>query len=283
VPAHTHPSSRPLRVLSLGAGVQSTTLLLMAVRGELDAVPDCAVFADTGWEPRRVYTHLEWLEREVSGVIPIHRVRRGNIRNDVLASLDGGRYAGPPVFVRMPDGRCGPLRRQCTKEYKIEPITAKIRELIGLKPRQRGPKTVAVEQWLGISADEIARIRLSESPWMEFRYPLIERGMTRLDCLRWLDRHGYPRPPKSACIGCPYHSDAVWRDMRDHDPEAWADAVEFDSLIRSGNLRGVRGEAYLHRSLLPLSEVDLSTPEDHGQGSLFDDGMLAECEGLCGV
>ena len=41
-----------LRVLSLGAGVQSTTLALMAAHGEIGPMPDCAIFADTGWEPR---------------------------------------------------------------------------------------------------------------------------------------------------------------------------------------------------------------------------------------
>ncbi len=50
-----------LRVLSLGAGVQSTTLALMAAHGEVGPMPDCAVFADTGWEPRAVYDHLAWL------------------------------------------------------------------------------------------------------------------------------------------------------------------------------------------------------------------------------
>lgn len=35
-----------LRVLSLGAGVQSTTLALMMAHGEVE-VPDAAIFADT--------------------------------------------------------------------------------------------------------------------------------------------------------------------------------------------------------------------------------------------
>jgi 3'-phosphoadenosine 5'-phosphosulfate sulfotransferase (PAPS reductase)/FAD synthetase len=48
-----------LRVLSLGAGVQSTTLALMAAHGEIEP-PHCAIFADTGWEPRAVYDHLDW-------------------------------------------------------------------------------------------------------------------------------------------------------------------------------------------------------------------------------
>ena len=50
-----------LRVISLGAGVQSTTMALLAAHGEIQPMPDAAIFADTGWEPAAVYRHLEWL------------------------------------------------------------------------------------------------------------------------------------------------------------------------------------------------------------------------------
>lgn len=85
-------------------------------------------------------------------------------------------------------------------------------------------------------------------------------------------------PPKSACIGCPYHGDAHWRQMRAEDPDAWADAVAIDRLIRTG-FRNLRGEVYLHRSCVPLDEADLDTPEDRGQLDLFGN----ECEGMCGL
>ena len=52
---------KKLKVLSLGAGVQSTTLALMINQGELPMV-DCAVFADTKGEPKYVYDHLNWLK-----------------------------------------------------------------------------------------------------------------------------------------------------------------------------------------------------------------------------
>src|SRR4051794_22841087 len=69
----------PLRVLSLGAGVQSSTLLLMAVQGELDL--DAAIFADTQWEPAWVYDHLTSLELEARRAgIPLHRVTAGSLR-----------------------------------------------------------------------------------------------------------------------------------------------------------------------------------------------------------
>jgi hypothetical protein len=86
--------------------------------------------------------------------------------------------------------------------------------------------------------------------------------------------------PKSSCIGCPFHSDSEWRRIKDNHPEAWAEAVEFDKLIRDGgSLRGMRGQQFAHKSMKPLDEVDLSTDVERGQILLFNN----ECEGMCGV
>jgi hypothetical protein len=169
------------------------------------------------------------------------------------------------------------IRRQCTGDYKIMPIRRKVRELLGIAGR-RSPKTPVVEQWIGISLDEFLRMKPSFEDWQANRWPLIEQRMTRHNCLRWLERHGYPLPPKSACIGCPFHSDDHWRDMRDHDPDAWTDAVSVDHAIRTG-FRGIRGEVYLHRSAVPLDQADLTTDADRGQLDLWPN----ECEGMCGV
>lgn len=118
----------------------------------------------------------------------------------------------------------------------------------------------------------------ASEPWYETRYPLVmEHRMTRADCLNWMKRHGYPTPPRSACIGCPFHSDHEWREMREARPEEWQDAVEFDAAIRKAG--GMRGDTYLHRSCKPLPEVDLDTPESAGQLGLWGE----ECEGMCGV
>lgn len=213
----------------------------------------------------------------------------GNIRQAYYTAMSSGkRYVQIPVFVRNPDGSQGMGRRQCTKEFKIEPIQRKVRELVGLAPRQRvkqvdGRVPLLVDQLFGISADELGRMRSSTTPWIRFSYPLIDRNMTRRDCIRWMESRGYPRPPKSACLGCPYHSDAQWREIRE-DPEAWADVVDFDRQIRKGEARGeMVGENYLHRSLVPLDQVDFSTAEEKGQTTLFDEGMQQECEGMCGV
>jgi len=265
-----------LNVISLGAGVQSSAMALMAAHGELTPMPDCAIFADTGWEPAHVYRWLDYLETKLP--FPVHHVTAGNLRADVMASAaTGTRTANPPFFTQAGDLSKGFLRRSCTKEYKIEPIQKKLREMIGLKPRQRAPKIPVIEQWIGISTDEAMRMRPSREAYITHRWPLIELRKSRSDCLLWLERAGYPVPGKSACIGCPFHSNDEWRKIRTN-PEEWRDAVEFDRAIRGG-IRGTRDQLFVHRSLVPLGQVDLSTAEDRGQLNLFNN----ECEGMCGV
>jgi len=259
--------------------VQSTTLALMAAHGEVGPMPDCAIFADTGWEPRRVYEHLDWLEAQLP--FPIERVTGGNLRDDLLANAKGmtagKRSATPPLFVRGKDGREAMLWRQCTSAYKVEPINRALLAKLGHERGRKHPTTSLIELWIGISTDEAHRIKPAPEKWITRRWPLIERRMARHDCLRWMERAGYPRPGKSSCIGCPYHSDSEWRAVR-ADPEAWADAIATDAAIRQG-LRGTHGPLYLHRSLTPLDHVDLSTAAECGQPDLFGN----ECEGMCGV
>lgn len=248
----------------------------MMIHGEIP-MADHVVFADTGWEPRRVYEHLNNLEAlMVQHEIPFHKVSKGNIRTDFT---DGGRFASMPLFVRSTEGKTGMVRRQCTSEYKIKPLLKKQRELAGLQPGQRC-KDHRITTVIGISFDEVQRMRDPEFSWIRNEYPLIDRRITRQDCLDWCADHGYAKPPRSACIGCPFKSASEWRELR-NDPEAWADAVAFDAALRTNTRLVDRfdGQAYLHRSMVPLDQVDLRTDEEKGILSLFDQ----ECEGMCGL
>jgi hypothetical protein len=245
-----------LRLLSLGAGVQSTTLALMAAEGALPGL-DGAIFADTGWEPKQVYDHLDRLEKVLADAgIPLYRVSNGNLRSDAIDPEH--RYASIPYFIRNPDGSDGMGRRQCTSEYKLAPINRKVRELLGAAPPdfRRVPRGRVTEQWIGFSTDEIHRVSdKNHVSYLRRRYPLLDLGMSRKQCQRWLERHGWGATTKSACIGCPYHGNAQWRDLRDNRPDEWADAVTFDESIRKGGAHGLplNGEAFLHRSRVPLA------------------------------
>ena len=181
-----------LRVLSLGAGVQSTTLALMAAHGEIGPMPDCAIFADTQDEPADVYEHLRWLMSPNVLPFPVHIVTNGKLSDKLKG---GDEEARIPCFV----GAGGLSKRQCTQNYKLRPIRRKIRELLGVGPR--GHVTAGlVESWIGISTDEAIRKKPSGLAFVVNRHPLIEKWMSRNDCKEWLVANGYPLPPKSACI-----------------------------------------------------------------------------------
>lgn len=267
-----------LRILSLGAGVQSTTIALMMAAGEIPAC-DRAIFADTQSEPAAVYKHLEWLVHQLP--FPVDVVTAGNLGAEILATSRGERRsdARPPFYVKNPDGSRGILRRQCTGDYKIDIIRKHVRELMGVEKGRRVPADKHVTQVIGISLDEDGRMKISRDKWQSNEYPLVDRRMTRWDCEQWLRRSGFPLPSKSACVFCPYRRVSEWRKLRDEAPEDFARAVEIDRAIRAPGYGRLVGECYLHDSMKPLEEVDLSTDAENGQPNLWDD----ECEGMCGV
>lgn len=257
-----------MNILSLGAGVQSTTLLMLSAAGDLPKL-DAAIFADTGWEPAAVYEHLVRLDREVAqpAGIPIYRVSSGNIRDDALNP--DHRFALMPLFVRNPDGSRGMARRQCTSEYKVRPIKEQVRRLLGAKDKANGrpgnpPKGAQVTQWIGISTDEFHRAKDSDVGYIKHTFPLLDINWSRQHCLDYLADSGWESTPKSACIGCPFHHDSQWRDLRDNHPEEWDDAVDFDQAIRNGSARAnangdeLRGSMFLHSLLLPLADAPLT-------------------------
>lgn len=263
-----------LRVISFGAGVQSTTMALMAAHGEIGPMPDFAVFADTGWEPKAVYEHLNFMTGRNVLPFPVGITKAGNLRDDLLRGVNstGQVFSSVPWF--SSDGGMG--RRQCTKEYKIVPIKRAIRREMAARGIKVGPGRV--EQWIGISTDEAMRVNESKVKYIKHRYPLIELGMSRLDCLAWIAKNGYPEPPKSSCIGCPFKSDAQWRQMRDEASAEWNDAIFVDRVIRTAGVTTPGIQQFMHRTLRPLDEVDLAE-RPVPQLNMFNN----ECLGMCGV
>jgi len=266
-----------LNVISLGAGVQSTTMALMAAHGEIEPMPDCAIFADTQAEPKSVYDHLAWLMSDNMLPFRVHVVTEGNLYEKIGQQRPTGQWKHMPLpaFIEGTDGRPSLANRSCTRDFKIDPIMRQLRVLLGLTNR-RSPNHPVATQWIGISTDEAHRMKSSRHNWTQNRYPLTEARMSRGDCLQWLDKHGYPQPPKSSCTFCPFHGDAAWKDLRDNDPNGWAMAVEIDNRIRNLWKGRVPSEMFLHRGMKPLEETVFTGDRQY---DLFGN----ECEGMCGV
>ncbi len=249
--------SEPIHILSLGAGVQSSTLALMAAAGEVTPMPVAAVFADTGDEPLGVYLWLSHLKEMLP--FPVHVVQSHH--GKLSDNLTKGDHSQIPAFF-LEHGKPTIGKRQCTNHWKVRPVRKKCRQL------SRGGPVVL---WQGISTDEVSRCKDSGALWLTHRFPLIEAGLNRHGCVLWLKRRGHPEPPKSACCYCPYRNDAQWRRSK-NDPMEWALIKRVDALLNE------RGE-FLHPTCKPIAEVDLSTEEERGQLNMFNN----ECEGMCGV
>lgn len=264
-------------IISLGAGVQSSCMALMAKHGVIKPMPDAAIFADVGGEPPSVYEYLDYLEGELP--FPIYRVmEKEGLLVDIQNGIDGKRSSNPPFFTKSEDGEIALLRRQCTTDFKIRPLIRKTKELAGIKGRL--PKEPVVTTWIGISLDEIQRMKVSREKWIEHRWPLIEMRMKRHECINWVIKHGYKQPPRSACWFCPYHSNEEWIRLKNEEPEYFQKAVDLDKSLRP-IFSGTTHEVYLHRSGVPLDEVDLRTDEEKGQTTMFS-AWNEECDGMCG-
>ncbi|MDB4610605.1 hypothetical protein OAG99_01770 [Akkermansiaceae bacterium] len=289
------PPATHWNVLSLGAGVQSSTLALMAAQGEILPAPDFALFADTGAEPLEVYQWLETLKNLINQSphpFPVYTVKEGDLEEATTkVRISQGKGKKPkgesylkriiPMFGRQPDGSMtAALGRSCTADYKIKPIHKFIKKHCGIK---RGQKEITVTEWIGISWDEIQRAKISRVAYMQKRYPLLEQKITRSTCLHWIEKNRFPTPPRSACYFCPFHSDLEWRSLRDKDPEHFSKAISYDTRLREAfakNDKFTDMTMYLHRSCRPLKEIDFDNDEDKGQQT-WD--FQAECEGMCGV
>jgi len=299
-----------INILSLGGGVQSSTLALMVEHGEAFgedgekiAPPVAAVFADTGDESDATYGWLNWLECQLSYPV-IRSANETSLSEHIRTAIEQQkRVSKPPLFTKPLTGERAIAPRESedidtqgqlfddmeyAQEIKVMAsgkqgiltrdctrdfkISVIQREVRKLMA-QHGVKKVV--QWIGISLDESIRMKPARVKYSTHRWPLIEMRMSRHDCLRWMQARGYPEPPRSACVYCPHHSNQEWRRIRDEEPESWRQAVEFDAMVREG-IHGVRQACYVHSQCVPLTEVDLS--ED-------DSGLLwgNECEGMCGV
>ena len=156
-----------------------------------------------------------------------------------------GLPASPAYTTDEPGSPKGMIRRQCTKEYKLDVIEHVIRhEIVGLKPRQWFPRDeIHVQQYLGISFDEAGRaarvrLRFAEVPWATPVFPLVERQITRSMCQQRLKAFGVPHEvPRSACVFCPYRSNEEWRWLRDNDPAGFQRAIEIDAALRTPGQR----------------------------------------------
>lgn len=288
-------TARPLRALSLGAGVQSSVIALMAAKGEIQA-PDVAIFADTQSEPQSVYAWLDWLEGQLP--FPVIRATHGSLAESegrrMVRKRDGAQYVkvNAPYWAWDPEKQTsgGPMGRNCTRDFKVRVINRTLRKMLGIF-NKKTPSGVLAESWLGISTDEASRMKPSRDPWVQIKWPLIDLGMSRQDCIDWAKRNSIPEPPRSACVFCPFHSPEEWMRLQTEEPSAYEAAAAHEDRIRSEwaawtNAPDMAKDffAQFHVPGVSLRDIDWVAFIESGESSV--NARLEwnnECEGLCGI
>jgi 3'-phosphoadenosine 5'-phosphosulfate sulfotransferase (PAPS reductase)/FAD synthetase len=256
-----------INVISLGAGKQSSYMLLTALEGAYKFKPDFAIFSDTGCEPDYVYEYVTWLQDYVKNKynFDIVIVSAGNIIEDTLNYLDGKKSRVAALPLRL-SGNGGLIMRQCTNDYKIAPLRKHLQTI------RNGNK---VRLWIGISLDEIERIKDSTVKYIENYYPLIENRIRIDQIINWFRENEMREPGKSACLICPFHSDNYWKVFKKQYPDEFEKACKFDDAIR--NYPNLKRQTFLSKHLKPLREIDFTQ-----HPSLFPE-LIEECNGLCGL
>jgi len=236
-------------ILSMGAGINSTALLLNW-KGPLDTV----LFADTGSEKPGTYLHIE-------KILKPHCLERGV--PFVTVKREGkSKYAVWPLHEYYEKKARVPFRknRETTVMWKIRPIYKWLKE-----------NANPCEVLIAIDAGEVHRMRDSGVPWVTNRYPLIEAGLTRSDCEQIIRKHGWPMPERSGCWLCPFNSLAAWQDLKLRYPELYKRAMILEESMRTK----WNCSASFHPSG-PLIQLD-----KRFNNSNLDQFESEECTGTC--
>jgi Phosphoadenosine phosphosulfate reductase family len=261
IASDSRPSAGAVNVLSFGGGVQTVAMLRMVIAKEMPR-PDVVVFADTGDEKVATYRVLDREQRQAERAgIAFVRVDNGVKLSDAMKRGDG---VFSPAFTRSERGPGRMPFKSCTGRWKIEPIRRYL--------RSKGVERANV--WLGMTTDEIHRVKPADVQWAANTHPFIERGVRRAECEGVLANLGL-RPVKSACVHCPNRTRRGWETIRAVEAD-WTRAVAVDDAIRNAQ---PDCETFCHTDRAPLTEVVQEPPP-----TLFpldETDMADECEGVC--
>jgi len=266
-------------IVSYGGGTQSTAMILMALEGKFGlSRPDFGVIADTGAEPRFIERYIDYFIKLVKEkydfdiyTITHKEGLEKQVLNKPKESRAGNFYTSsvPPFFTLSESGEKGMLMRQCTSDYKTNPLAKLINSKLA-----RGEKYI---KWIGMSFDERSRMRISTEKKVANYYPLVDNFVRRNDSIEYVKSLGIKPPQRSSCYFCPFHSDSYWLWLRKYHNSEFERAIEFELKVQ--NNMEVRDKIFLHSSCIPLSEVKF---KNENQLNLFPH-LIDECAGECGI
>lgn len=272
-----------LKILSCGAGMQSSALFLMSCQNALaqkkgkpavwPLVPiyDVSVFCDLGLEPPWVLKQVQFLQRcgESSGVPFV--VLKSPLYQDFIKNFGERRAISIPWWTLKEDGHKSTMPRNCTIDYKVNVIAKYVRwHLLGYRKYQRLREAdlKGHEMHMGFGAEETRRCKENPNPLFINKFPLVEMGLKRADNYAYIKDVWGLSTRASACTFCPYHRNYFFQFLKENEPEQFAHVVHIDELLRDKTPKPpMDSDLFISRSRKRL--VDLC-PADCNDAEYFD-------------
>lgn len=271
-----------MKILSCGAGQQSTALCLMSCEnaitpGKFPLVPvyDAVLFCDLGGEREWVYKQVDFLVAQCENAgIPFYILRDKNLKEDYLNNYGKSRVCTIPFWSIDENGKKGKMTRHCTIDYKIIQMQNFVRwNLLGYRKYERTrPEDVqAHEMHIGFTSEEQNRIFLSKHKMFVNKFPMVEMGLVRADNYAYVKERWGMETKGSACLFCPFHTNYFFAECKESCQKDYQIILDFDAMLESGipNSRiGVpNSKVYISRSRKRIKDL---TNEDCQDKETFD-------------
>lgn len=272
-----------MKILSCGAGMQSTALALMSCEnvqaineGQPPPHPkvpvyDFVVFCDLGFEPAWVKRQVEFIRTACTQAHIPFRVLDAPLYTDFLRNFGERRTISIPWWTLRDDGHKSKMPRNCTIDYKVEMIAKFFRwEVLGYKKHQRlrEEDKKAHELHMGFSAEEAKRCKENPNPMFVNKFPLVEMGLTRADNYAYIKDVWGLETKASACAFCPFHQNYFFKYLKENFPDDYKKLVGVDNLLRDKNPKPpMDSDLFISRSRKRIADL---TDEDCDDAQCFE-------------
>lgn len=246
-------------IVAFGGGVDSTAMILGLI--EKQAPIDLILFADTGAERPETYDHIQnfssWLvSKGYPAITIVNRVRKDGTK-ETLEQECHRRKNLPSIAYGF---------KSCSQKHKIAPQDKYLNHWQpAIDYWATGDKCV---KYIGYDAGESHRADNAakrEDVKYSYKYPLIEWGWERDECLKIIQKYGF-KVGKSACFFCPSSKPKEIVDLYEKHPDLVERALNIEKQAELTSIKGL-GRSYawsevifMHKSQMKLPFVGFDLP-----------------------
>lgn len=272
-----------MKILSCGAGQQSTALALMscenAIMGKdrhpLVPIYDAILFCDLGGERKWVYEQVNFIAEccDRAGIY-FKVLHNKKLKEDYMNNYGKARVCTIPFWSIDENGKKGKMTRHCTIDYKILQMQNYVRwELLGYRKGERTrPEDIqAHEMHIGFTSEERQRIFDSKHKLFINKFPMVEMGLVRADNYTYVKEYWGLETKGSACLFCPFHTNYFFLECKENCQRDYEIILAIDEKLENGipNTRiGVpNSKVFISRSRKRIKNL---LPEECNDSECFD-------------